>query len=134
MLFPHSCTVYNRYREGKEDIWQRTVLESIFWDNVRSLNSRTGAVDHEDSAVIIIPAVNRKGYLSPKEYVKVEDKAGYWTLQPGDKIVFGAIDFEIDETHRLAELEKDYDDVLNITRVDRRIFGSTLDHWEVGAK
>lgn len=134
MLFPHSCTVYNRYREGKEDIWQRTVLESIFGDNVRSLNSRRGAVDHEDSAVIIIPAVNRKGYLSPKEYVKVEDKAGYWTLQPGDKIVFGAIDFEIDETHRLAELEKDYDDVLNITRVDRRIFGSTLDHWEVGAK
>jgi len=126
--------VYNRYREGKEDIWQRTVLESIFWDNVRGLNSRTGAVDHEDSAVIIIPAVNRKGYLSPKEYVKVEDKAGYWTLQPGDKIVFGKILYEIDETHRLAELEKDYDDVLNITRVDRRIFGSTLDHWEVGAK
>lgn len=134
MLFPHSCTVYNRYREGKEDIWQRTVLESIFGDNVRGLNSRTGAVDHEDSAVIIIPAVNRKGYLSPKEYVKVEDKAGYWTLQPGDKIVFGKILYEIDETHRLAELEKDYDDVLNITRVDRRIFGSTLDHWEVGAK
>lgn len=134
MLFPHSCTVYNRYREGKEDIWQRTVLTGIFWDNVRGLNSRTGAVDHEDSAVIIISAADRTGYLSPKEYARVEDKAGYWTLQPGDKIVFGKILYEIDETHRLAELEKDYDDVLNITKVDRRIFGSTLDHWEVGAK
>jgi len=134
MQFPHSCTVYNRYRDGREDKWQRTVLEGIFWDNVRGLTARTGAVDNDDSALIIIPATRRRGYLPPKAFAKAENKTDCWTLQPGDKIVFGNIAFEIDEIHRLAELEQSYDDVLTITKVDRRIFGSRLDHWEVGAK
>lgn len=133
-MFPHVATVYNHYRDGRGDKWQRTVLESIFWDNTRGINARTGAIDNDDSALIIIPCIDRFGYLPPKEFSKTEDKSGSWTLQPGDKIVFGSIDFEIDETHRLAELESDYDDVLTITKVDRHLFGSSLDHWEVGAK
>lgn len=134
MQFPHSCTIYNRYRDGREDKWQRTVLAGIFWDNVRGITARTEAVDNNDSAEIIIPAAHRCGYLPPKVFAKAENKMGHWTLQPGDKIVFGNVAFEIDETHRLAELEQSYDDVLTITKVDRRIFGSSLDHWEVGAK
>lgn len=133
-MFPHVATVYNHYRNGKEDKWQRTVLEGIFWDNTRGINARTGAVDNEDSALIIIPVAFRNGYLPPKEFARTANKASFWTLQPGDKIVFGRISYEIDEMRRLAELEKNYDDVLTITKVDRHIFGSSLDHWEVGAK
>ena len=133
-MFPHAATVYNHYRDGREDRWQRTILKSIFWDNTRGINARTGAIDNDDSALIIIPCEDRTGYLPPKKFARTENKSGNWTLQPGDKIVFGAIDFEINETHRLAELESDYDDVLTITKVDRHLFGSSLDHWEVGAK
>lgn len=133
-MFPHAATVYNHYRDGREDRWQRTILKSIFWDNTRGINARTGAIDNDDSALIIIPCEERTGYLPPKKFARTENKARNWTLQPGDKIVFGAIDFEINETHRLAELESDYDDVLTITKVDRHLFGSSLDHWEVGAK
>lgn len=134
MLFPHTCTIYNRYRDGKEDKWQRTVLESIFWDNVRGLNARKGAVDNADGALIIIPANVRSGYLAPKQFAQAVDRAHCWTLQPGDKIVFGRIDYEVDDLHRLADLERQYDDVLTITKVDRRLFGSSMDHWEVSAK
>lgn len=134
MLFPHTCTIYNRYREGKEDKWQRTVLSGILWDNVRGINARSGAVNNEDSAVIIIPFRSRTGYETPKAFTALTDKNAAWTLNVGDIIVLGAIDFEFDDTHRLADLERQYDDVLTITKVDRRIFESDLDHWEVGAK
>jgi len=133
-MFPHTCTIYNKYREGREDKWQRTVIEGILWDNVRGINARSGAVDNDDSAVIIIPSRDRTRYKSPKEFAALPDKTGKWTVNAGDIIVFGEIDFVFDDENRLADLERQYDDVLTITKVDRKIFGTPLDHWEVGAK
>lgn len=158
MMFPHTCTIYNKYREGREDKWHRTVLHGVLWDNVRGINARNGAVDNNDSAVIIIPAIGRTGYKPPKKFaahlcenakrlpqavlpfsrmsfsLTHHNKTDVWTINAGDLIVFGEIDFVFDDEHRLADLERQYDDVLTITKVDRRIFGSHLDHWEVGAK
>lgn len=134
MMFPHTCTIYNKYRDGREDKWQRTVLSGILWDNIRGINARNGAVDNADDAVIIIPSRGRTGYQSPKEFAALTDKTDKWTVNAGDIIVFGEIDFVFDDEHRLADLERQYDDVLTITKVDRKIFGTPLDHWEVGAK
>ena len=133
-MFPHTCTIYNKYRDGREDKWQRTVIAGVLWDNVRGINARSGAVDNDDSAVIIIPSIDRNGYKSPKEFAALPDKTGKWTVNAGDIIFFGDIDFVFDDEHRLADLERQYDDVLTITKVDRKIFGTPLDHWEVGAK
>lgn len=134
MMFPHTCTIYNKYRDAREEKWHRTVIHGVLWDNVRGINARSGAVDNDDSAVIIIPARGRTGYTSPKEFAALTDKTDAWTINAGDLIVFGEIDFVFDDEHRLADLERQYDDVLTITKVDRRIFGSYLDNWEVGAK
>ena len=158
MMFPHTCTIYNKYREGREDKWHRTVLHGVLWDNVRGNKARSGAVDNDDSAVIIIPTNGRTGYKPPKKFVALlyanakrlpqsvqpfslmfyslahHNKTDIWTINAGDIIVFGEIDFVFDDEHRLADLERQYEDVLTITKVDRKIFGTPLDHWEVGAK
>ena len=133
-MFPHTCTIYNKYRENREDKWHRTVIHGVLWDNVRGINARSGAVDNDDSAVIIIPSRDRTGYKTPKEFAALTDKTGKWTVNAGDIIVFGNIDFVFDDEHRLADLERQHDDVLTITKVDRKIFGTPLDHWELGAK
>lgn len=79
-----------------------------------------------DSVVVFIPLM-LNGYVDPKQYVGLE---GTWTLKPGDKIVKGLI--EQDFT-KITDLEKAYDDVHDITKVDKKDFGSAnMRHWEVG--
>ncbi len=70
--------------------------------------------------------------MTPKEFEKLEYKAGYFTLQEGDRVVKGAIDFEI--TGKISDLDKEYE-AFTITSVDTKDFGSLyMRHWEVGAK
>ena len=67
------------------------------------------------------------GYVDPKSYTGAE---GTWTLKPGDKICKGLIDQDFT---KITDLEKAYDDVHDITKVDKKDFGSAnMRHWEVG--
>jgi len=133
-MFPHTVTVYNKHREDGEEKWQRTVLYGVFWNAISgAVMRRTGATS-TDSVQIIIPMAikaSRNEYRPPKEWAALTDKTGYWTLQPGDVVVKGALDVEIDRSTK--ELQG-YDDVLTITSVDTKGFGSGMDHWEVSGK
>lgn len=132
-MFNDVCTVYNKYVENGVEKWQRTVLTGVFWDSVRGTNFRKTGLENADSVNILIPnfVTANRAYMEPKSWQALQDKSSYWTLQPGDTILKGAVTYGIVKSSR--ELEA-YDDSYKITKADYKGFGSDMDHWEVGAK
>jgi len=128
-------TIYNRYfdKATRLDKYQRTILYGVFWDERKAVNRLQSGLEDADKVTIIIPftvAADKK-YAPPKEFEKLEDKTGYFTLQEGDRVVKGAIDFEI--TGKVSDLDKEYE-AFTIISVDTKDFGSLhMRHWEVGA-
>lgn len=129
-------TIYNRYfdLETRLDKYQRTVLKGVFWDEKKAVNTIQSGLESADKVFIAIPfkvSSNRR-YLSPKEFEKAEDKSKYFTLQESDRVVRGAIDFEIDR--KVSDLDKEYE-AFTITSVDTKDFGSPhMRHWEVSGR
>ena len=131
MMFPHTVTVYNKYKDGAAEKWQRTVLSGALWDAIKGAVTRKTGVTTADSLRLIIPMAFRRGYKAPKEWLGLDDKSGCWTLQAGDVVVLGALTVEVVKSS--AEL-RELDNALTITSVDTKAFGSGMDYWEVGAK
>lgn len=136
MITNSNITIYNRYFNSttRLDSYQRTILQGVFWDDKKAVNQIQSGLQDADEVLIIIPfSVNSdKQYISPKEFEKLEDRTGYFTLREGDRVVRGAIDFEI--TGKVSDLDKEYE-AFTITSVDTKDFGSPhMRHWEVGAK
>lgn len=141
MLTNVDCTIYNGYQEGAKTLYQKTVLRGVFWAASKSANIRQVGVNDADSVMIYIPfAVDAggRGYLSPRQWAASEEKDKYWTLQPAAGIaarIMKGQGPEITETYKMRDLERDYDDVYNITTVDMADYGSPgMQHWEVSAK
>lgn len=129
-------TIYNRYfdKETRLDKYQRTVLYGVFWDERKAVNRLQSGLEDADKVTIIIPftVTTDKKYVPPKEFEKLDDKSDYFTLQEGDRVVKGAVDFEI--TGKVSDLDKEYE-AFTITSVDTKDFGSLhMRHWEVGAR
>lgn len=129
-------TIYNRYfdKATRLDKYQRTILYGVFWDERKAVNRLQSGLEDADKVTIIIPftVITDKKYVAPKEFEKLQDKSNYFTLQEGDRVVKGAIDFEI--TGKISDLDKEYE-AFTITSVDTKDFGSLyMRHWEVGAK
>ena len=136
MMFNDTVTVYNKYKgqDGTEK-WQRTVLYGVFWNSIKGAVTRRTGVASADSLQLIIPrsvtALFGRQYAPPKKWAEMEDKSGCWTLQSGDIVVKGCVEYEI--TRSTKELAG-YDDVLSITSVDYKGFGGNMAHWEVSGK
>ncbi len=132
-MFNDTCTVYNKYIDGKIEKWQWTVLTGVFWDEVRGSNFRKTGVENADSVFILIPKFVKadKQFLPSQEWQSLEDKTGSWTLQPGDTIIKGSVAYEVVKSSK--ELEQ-FDSCHKITKVDSKLFNSSMAHWEVGAK
>lgn len=132
-MFDDVCTIYNKYTEYKVEKWQRTVLTGVFWEGVRGSNFRKTGQENADSVVILIPyKVNAdKEYLMPKVWQNSTLKDVNWTLQRGDMIIKGDIDYEVVESSK--ELEQ-FDECYRITKIDNRSFSGDMAHWELGAR
>ena len=65
--------------------------------------------------------------------LSLENSEEVWTLQPGDIIVSGLIDYVIKNENTIKKLRDEYDDVYEIVSVDTKLKGG-LPHWEVGLK
>ena len=132
-MFNDTCAVYNKFIDGKEEKWQRTVLKGVFWDGVRGSNFRKTGLENADSVFILIPHKIKadRQYLPQKEWLNTKNKTPYWTLQPGDTIIKGDITHVVIKSSK--ELEQ-FDECYKITKVDNKPFGGDMAHWEVGAK
>ncbi len=156
-MFPHTVTVYNKYLDNKVEKWQRTVLKGVFWDSSKGAVVRKTGMASVDGLQLIIPKgaiattmevivipgekegdpekVEIKSstgkYSPPKTWANLNDRRGYWTLQSGDTVILGEIDYEVVKSSK--ELQQ-FDDILVISNVDTRNYGGGMSHWEVSGK
>lgn len=133
-MFPHTVTLYNKYKDGTAEKWQRTVLRGVFWNSSRGATIRKTGSASADGLQLIIPfnVDTERTYLRPLEFASAVDKSGYWTLQRKDTVILGEIENEV--LSSASQLEKMYDDVLLINNVDTKDFGGDMAHWEVTGK
>jgi hypothetical protein len=131
VLFKNAdITIYNRYYNNITgmDNYQRTVIEGVNWQG-----KRTGTVSDKglllaDSTLIFIDKLDN--YVSPKRFKKLSDteRPNYFTFAENDRIVRGAVDFEITgmKGHMLKDLNENFDNVINVKSV-----ADLPQHWEV---
>lgn len=129
MMFPHTVTIYNKIAESN---FQRTVLSGVFWDSSKGAVVRKTGVSSADGLMLVIPmdaeVLSKRLYRKPKEWAALEDKTAFFTLQSGDIVALGNIEYEV--TRSSKELQQ-FDDVLTISNVDTRNYGGGMSHFEI---
>lgn len=132
-MFNDTVTIYNKYRENGTEKWQQAVLYGVFWNENKGAVMRKTGVSSADTVQIIIPRSvhSDKEYISPKAWASLEDKSRYFTLQSGDTIVKGCVNYDIQRSS--SELTT-LDGCHIITNVDNKDFGGEMAHFEVVAK
>lgn len=127
VMFKNCCvTLYNKYynKELKNYIYQRTVIDVCNWQSkvAHTLDTSKGFLNN-DRALIFLNLdlannLNRE-YISPKKFANLAlaDVDKYITLSVGDKIVKNECPYEWSKENPLANLEKNYDEVLDIETV-----------------
>lgn len=133
-MFNDTVTLYNKYTDNGAEKWKRTVLRGVFWSSVEGAVMRKTGAASADSVVIVIPRriAQGAGYYKPKAWEARADKSASWTLRAGDTVVKGELDLDI--MRSAAKELSGYDDVLTITTVDDKDYGSRMAHWEVSGK
>lgn len=137
-------TLYNRYLSSGVEMYQRTVITAVMWENRKAANVlASGGNIAADQATVYIPLARGAAYVAPTAWLAKSSKTGFWTLKPGDVIVRGAVTDEIHEAvvgppavaaFRMSDLKAKYDNVLVITSVDTMDGGSpAMQHWQIGA-
>lgn len=137
-MFEDSITIFNKkYNATKrDDDYFRTHLSGVNVEKKKAVNIIKSGLENASSGTIYIPIDNLesegKEYISPKKYQKLsaEEIEKYYTLQPGDYIVVGIIDYTIDEKNTATKLKNEFDDVFEILIADDKLKGG-LPHWEV---
>lgn len=126
-------TIYNRYfdKETRLDKYKRTVMRNVFFDEKKASNRLQSGLESADHVLVLIPfeSVTQAEFVPYRDFKGAKDT---FTLQTGDKIVKGELEYEIDGG--ITDLDKKYE-TFTITSVDTKDFGSPhMRHWEVGGK
>ena len=124
VLFKNAdITIYNRYTDASSgvDKYQRTVIKGVNWQGKRNGTVSDKGLLLADSTLIFVDKLDN--YVSPKRFNKLsdEERHKYFTFDSnGDKIVKGEVDFEVTgvKHFRIADLENEFDDVINIKSVN----------------
>lgn len=113
------CKHYDK--ELKKEVYRRIYFYNIDWQEdvgIKYLKYTKSSMDSDSDILIFVPYPSDLKYVRPKEYDRLENKEGYYTFKAHDKIVKGIIDFEITDSKKIKELEIDFDDVVDILRVE----------------
>lgn len=136
-MYKDTVTIFNLV-EDKENgtaLWYPKVLHNVELQICKGIQIANTGNNNADTARLHIKTTPEvmEFYKKPKEYMKMEDHTGYFTLKPEDFFVIGEFEEVIDENMYpsgfFEYMKKDYDDVYNITTVD---FYKTIPHFEVG--
>lgn len=151
-MFPHTVSVYHTVIQYDENYYETetnhiTVLRGVLLDASKAVNVRASGLEGADAVNLYIPfgvkAVDgitgkKRKFLPPVEFWRQEDHSGFWTMSTGAGMRKGVdtatffIKGEVVEPDRdRGFLEKAYDSVYSVTKVDEKDYGG-LAHWEVG--
>lgn len=143
MIINADITLYNKYFDNNDKTikYKKSYIAGVNYkisDGTNSLSTQKGPSDKNEIIIYIPFSVEKdyKGYLKPKAYEKLLDneKNNYFTLNNGDIIVKGIIDFELtgNKGANLKYLNESYDDVSTINNVITYDCGSDyMKHWKV---
>jgi hypothetical protein len=136
MITNADITLYNKYydRTLGHDAYLRSYIFNVNWQGARAVTvNDKGLITADFTEVFIYPPTwGDKNYMKPKEWAKSEEKELFFTLNAGDIIVKGIIDYAI-AAASTKELINSFDDVLTIVSVVD-LSETSLPHWEIGAK
>lgn len=142
-MFPHTVTLYQTEtviddKLNGTDVNHITVLEGVLLIASKAANVRSTGLEGADAVNLYIPfgvkAVDgitekERTYVDPVEGWKFDaDKSKIWTISIGTVFVKDRV--VLPDATRTA-LELGYDDVYQVTKVDKLDFGG-MPHWEIG--
>lgn len=136
VLFGDTVTLYNHYREAREDKWQRSVLRGVQIRRKQETAATENGLKLYESVSISIPvSVDAGGrhYIEPSAFASAGQREKYWTLNAStnlDVIVPGACAKELTEEFTLASLQKDAGFV-TVKAVRDNTLRRYLKHWKV---
>lgn len=150
MYAPHTVTVYNAHEsvDTLKTVYNITVLQGVFLDISKGANVIKSGLENADAATLFIPfsieAVSgitgqKQTYTEPREYERLEDKSGHWTIRTGgpnsNKDCFFVKGSVVEPDKDYQDINAYYDNVFRVSTVDPRDFGSPdMQHWEVSGK
>ena len=127
-MFVKTITIYCSYIDNKELKYARRVVNGVFIDKQKVVNTNTTGMTDTNSVFIAIPKSVVPNYVSPKVFnVNPSDKI---TFKEGDIIVEGEIKTDYNS---MTTLQKELDNVYTITGIDYKDFG-TMPHFEISGK
>lgn len=116
-----SITLFHKCRKGKQEDYVRFYFHNVDWQQdigVKYLKYTKSSMNTDSDILLFVPYPDDMEYISPKRYDALENKKNYFTFATHDKIVKGIIDYEITDRQSLKDLELNYDDVVDIVRVE----------------
>lgn len=108
-------TIYNKYYDSNSDTdkYQRTIIKGVNWQCKRNATVTDKGVNVAYTTIIFLDSL--PNYIDPRAFAKLDDidRPNYFTFSELDKIVKGAIDYEITgvKPNRVSDLENEYETV-----------------------
>ena len=145
-MFPHTVTLYTVVTEEDPSTFEETttnyitILRGVLLDAVKAKNVNESGLEGADSVALYVPkdveAVDgvtgeKKQYVGPVEFWKMEDRSGFWTFSVGENSFFVKGE-AVHPDWSGQKIDAAYDDVYNINTVDFKDFGGEMSHWEIG--
>lgn len=145
-MFPHTVTLYTVVTEEDPSTFEETttnyitILRGVLLDAVKAKNVNESGLEGADSVALYVPkdveAVDgvtgeKKQYVGPVEFWKMEDRSGFWTFSVGENSFFVKGE-AVHPDWSGQKIDAAHDDVYNINTVDFKDFGGEMSHWEIG--
>ncbi|MBN1535946.1 MAG: hypothetical protein JW908_04380 [Anaerolineales bacterium] len=108
-----SATLYSRSIVNGSEVWTRSAISAVFWENRKAANVIKSGLLAADSAAVYIPDITV-------------------SIKVGDVLVKGAVTKTISPTYTMTNLRADYT-TITVKSVDLMDYGSAhMQHIQVG--
>ena len=137
MFSEDNITLFNSYVVDRTTKYVKTYLYGVDWQEKQSMNINQvrGIMTADSISNFVNYDVNSNGkkYIAPRAFLQLSDseKENYYTFKANDKIVKGIVDFDINETNTIKQLETNYDGVVDIKTV---ISCNMMEYFELGCE
>lgn len=149
-MFPHTVTLYTTRTEIIKKPYSEiitnyiTILRGVLLDASKAANVRVSGLEGADAVNLYVPfgvdatdglTGEKKQYIGPVEFWRLEDKSKHWTLTIGRETWFAKGEIlppsGTDPSDVANYVNFVSGDVYDVTKVDVKDFGG-LQHFEIG--
>lgn len=133
MIYTDTITIFIYCKKAEKEMWYKKVLKNVMWKRktVKTVSS-DGKLHVSEVVSITIP--HRAGYKPYKEFLALDDKKDYWTIETGSNLsmaVLGECNKIIDDNYRLKDLKRDCTNVVTISAFADNTNRDYLKHWRI---